>query len=97
MNGMFWNRKKEEKEPIEVISDTRRKILDEIDTLMLLHSLNESNRRLGKIDNGEYESTKEFILQRCSELEKSLAFNDMMGDPMDAIERMFDGQAENTD
>lgn len=90
-------KKREKKEPIEVISDTRRKILDEIDTLMLLHSLNESNRRLKKIDNGEYESTKAFILHRCDELERSLAFNDMMGDPMEQIERMFDGQAENTD
>jgi hypothetical protein len=90
-------KKREKKEPIEVISETRRKILDEIDTLMLLHNLNESNRRLKKIDNGEYESTKSFILHRCDELERSLAFNDMMGDPMEQIERMFDGQAENPD
>lgn len=89
--------KKKNKEPIEVISDTRRKILNEIDTLMLLHNLNESNRRLKKIDNGEYESTKSFILHRCNELERSLAFNDMMGDPMSMIEGMFDGQAENPD
>ena len=90
-------KKKEKKEPIEVISDTRRQILSEIDTLMWLHNLNESNRRLKKIDNGEYESTKAFILHRCDELERSLAFNDMMGDPLDAIERMFDGQAEDSD
>lgn len=90
-------KKREKKEPIEVISETRRKILDEINTLMLLHDLNESNRRLKKIDNGEYESTKEFILHRCDELERSLAFNDMMGNPMEQIERMFDGPAENTD
>lgn len=91
-------RKKEKKEPIETISNTRREVLKEIDTLAWLHSLNESNRRLKKIDNGEYESTKAFILHRCDELERSLAFNDMMGDPMDAIERMFEnGQNSNSD
>ena len=94
---MIFKKKEEKKEPIEVISETRRKILDEIDTLMLLHNLNESNRRLKKIDNGEYESTKSFILHRCDELERSLAFNDMMGNPMEQIERMFDGQTKDSD
>jgi hypothetical protein len=93
---MIFKKKEEKKEPIEKISDTRRAILNEINTLMMLHNLNESNLRLRKIDNGEYETTKAFIMQRCDELERSLAFNDMLGDPMDAIERMFDGPTENT-
>ena len=77
------------KEVMEKISEHDQKILREINTLTLLHSLNESNKVLGKIDNAEYESTKAYIVQRCNEIENNLTFDNMMGNPMDALEGMF--------
>ena len=77
------------KEVMERITEYDKKILNEINTLMLLNSLNESNKILGKICNAEYESTKAYILHRCDELENRLAFNNMMGNPMDQLEEMF--------
>ena len=77
------------KELMEQISEHDQKILNEINTLTLLHSLNESNKILGKIDNAEYESTKAYIVQRCNEIENNLTFDNMMGNPMDALEGMF--------
>ena len=77
------------KEVMERISEHDQKILNEINTLTLLNSLNESNKVLGKIDNAEYESTKAYIVQRCNEIENNLTFDNMMGNPMDALEGMF--------
>lgn len=77
------------KEVMERISEYDKKILNEINTLMLLNSLNESNKILGKICNAEYESTKAYIMHRCDELENALKFNNMMGNPMDSLERLF--------
>lgn len=74
---------------MEKISEHDQKILNEINTLTLLNSLNESNKTLGKIDNAEYESTKAYIVQRCNEIENNLTFDNMMGNPMDALEGMF--------
>ncbi len=74
---------------MEAISESDQKVLREINTLTLLHSLNESNKVLGKIDNAEYESTKAYIVQRCNEIENNLTFDNMMGNPMDALEGMF--------
>ena len=78
------------KEVVERITECDKKILNEINTLMLLNSLNESNKILGNICNAEYESTKAYILHRCDELENRLAFNNMMGNPMDQLEEMFE-------
>lgn len=90
---MFKKKKTEleppSKEVMEQISEHDQKILREINTLSLLNSLNESNKTLGKIDNAEYESTKAYIVQRCNELENTLKFDEMMGNPMDALEGMF--------
>lgn len=90
---MFKKKKTEleppSKEVMEQISEHDQKILNEIKTLSLLNSLNESNKTLGKIDNAEYESTKQYIVQRCNELENNMAFDNMMGNPMDALEGMF--------
>ena len=77
------------KELMEKISEKDQMILNEINTLTLLNSLNESNKTLGKIDNAEYESTKAYIVQRCNEIENNLTFDNMMGNPMDALEGMF--------
>lgn len=77
------------KEVMRAISEHDQKILNEINTLTLLNSLNESNKTLGKIDNAEYESTKAYIVQRCNEIENNLTFDNMMGNPMDALEGMF--------
>ena len=74
---------------MERITECDKKILNEINTLMLLNSLNETNKILGKICNAEYESTKAYILHRCDELENRLKFNNMMGNPMDQLEEMF--------
>ena len=90
---MIFKKKKIEppsKEVMERISENDKKILNELNTLMLLNSLNESNKILGKIDNAEYESTKAYIIHRCDELESRIAFNNMMGNPMDSLERLFD-------
>lgn len=90
---MIFKKKKIEppsKEVMERISECDKKILNELNTLMLLNSLNESNKILGKIDNAEYESTKAYIIHRCDELESRIAFNNMMGNPMDSLERLFD-------
>ena len=90
---MIFKKKKIEppsKEVMERISENDKKILNEINTLMLLNSLNESNKILGKICNAEYESTKAYIIHRCDELESRIAFNNMMGNPMDSLERLFD-------
>lgn len=88
---MFKKKKIEpqSKELMEKISEHDQKILNEINTLTLLNSLNESNKTLGKIDNAEYESTKAYIVQRCNEIENNLTFDNMMGNPMDALEGMF--------
>ena len=89
---MIFKKKKIEppsKEVMERISECDKKILNELNTLMLLNSLNESNKILGKIDNAEYESTKAYIIHRCDELENRIAFNNMMGNPMDQLEEMF--------
>lgn len=90
----MFKKKKTELEPpsnevMRTISEHDQKILNEINTLTLLNSLNESNKTLGKIDNAEYESTKAYIVQRCNELENTLKFDEMMGNPMDALEGMF--------
>ena len=90
----MFKKKKTELEPpsnevMRTISEHDQKILNEINTLTLLNSLNESNKALGKIDNAEYESTKAYIVQRCNELENTLKFDEMMGNPMDALEGMF--------
>jgi len=90
----MFKKKKTELEPpsqelMEAISEHDQKILNEINTLTLLNSLNESNKTLGKIDNAEYESTKAYIVQRCNEIENNLTFDNMMGNPMDALEGMF--------
>ena len=90
---MIFKKKKIEppsKEVMERISECDKKILNELNTLMLLNLLNESNKILGKIDNAEYESTKAYIIHRCDELESRIAFNNMMGNPMDSLERLFD-------
>ena len=90
---MIFKKKKIEppsKEVMDRISECDKKILNELNTLMLLNSLNESNKILGKIDNAEYESTKAYIIHRCDELESRIAFNNMMGNPMDSLERLFD-------
>ena len=91
---MIFKKKKTELEPpskevMERISENDKKILNEINTLMLLNSLNESNKILGKICNAEYESTKSYIIHRCDELENRIAFNNMMGNPMESLERLF--------
>ena len=89
---MIFKKKKIElpsKEVMERISECDKKILNELNTLMLLNSLNESNKILGKIDNAEYESMKSYIIHRCDELENRIAFNNMMGNPMDSLERLF--------
>lgn len=91
---MMFKKKKTELEPpskevMERISEHDQRILNEINTLTLLNSLNESNKTLGKIGNAEYESTKAYIVQRCNELENTLKFDEMMGNPMDALEGMF--------
>lgn len=90
---MFKKKKNEleppSKEVMEQISEHDQKILREINTLNLLNSLNESNKTLGKIGNAEYESTKAYIVQRCNEIENNLTFDNMMGNPMDALEGMF--------
>ena len=91
---MMFRKKKTELEPpskevMERISEYDKKILNEINTLMLLNSLNESNKILGKICNAEYESTKAYIMHRCDELENRLSFDKMMGNPMDSLERLF--------
>ena len=89
---MIFKKKKIEppsKEVMERISECDKKILNELNTLMLLNSLNESNKILGKIDNAEYESTKAYIIHRCDELESRIAFNNMMGNPMESLERLF--------
>lgn len=88
----MFKKKKTELEPpskVERISEHYQKILNEINTLTLLNSLNESNKTLGKISNAEYESTKAYIVQRCNEIENNLTFDNMMGNPMDAMEGMF--------
>lgn len=90
----MFKKKKTELEPssnevMRTISEHDQKILREINTLTLLNSLNESNKTLRKIDNAEYESTKAYIVQRCNELENTLKFDEMMGNPMDALEGMF--------
>ena len=89
---MIFKKKKIEppsKEVMERISENDKKILNEINTLMLLNSLNESNKILGKICNAEYESTKAYILHRCDELENRIAFDEQMGNPLDQLERLF--------
>ena len=91
---MIFKKKKTELEPpskevMERISENDKKILNEINTLMLLNSLNESNKILGKICNAEYESTKAYILHRCDELENRIAFDEQMGNPMESLERLF--------
>ena len=89
---MIFKKKKIEppsKEVMERISECDKKILNELNTLMLLNSLNESNKILGKIDNAEYESMKSYIIHRCDELENRIAFNNMMGNPMESLERLF--------
>lgn len=75
---------------MERIREYDQKVLNEIKTLMLLNSLNESNKTLGKIDNAEYESTKAYIIHRCDELENRIAFDEQMGNPLDQLERLFD-------
>lgn len=53
------------------------------------HELNESQKRLKLVDGGEYESTRQDINRYLQQLESKYAFDEMMGDPMTAIERMF--------
>ena len=52
--------------------------------------LNESQHRLGLIDPSEYKKTHDAIDQRIRQLESKMAFDEQMGNPLDALERMFE-------
>jgi len=51
--------------------------------------LNESQHRLGFIDPVEYKETHDAINERIRQLESKMAFDKMMGNPMESLEGMF--------
>lgn len=62
-----------------------------IRTIRDMHELNESQKRLKLVDNGEYEKTKQDILAEIERTEINLnAFDDMMGNPMEQLDGMME-------
>ena len=79
-------RKKKQKPVEEYWKD---KLYMEIKSIKEQVELNESQHRLGFIDPVEYKETHDAINERIRQLESKLAFDNMMGNPMDQLEGMF--------
>lgn len=62
----------------------------EVRTIRDLYELNESQKRLGLVNGGEYELFHQDILRMIQQAESKQSFDEMMGDPMAALERMFE-------
>lgn len=65
------------------------KVYMEIKSIKEQVELNESQHRFGYLDPLEYKQTHDAIDQRIQQLESKLAFDKMMGNPMDSLEGMF--------
>ena len=61
----------------------------EVRTIRDMYELNESQKRLGLVNGGEYEQFRQDILKMIQQVESKNAFDQMMGDPMNALEGMF--------
>ena len=62
----------------------------EVRTIRDLYELNESQKRLGLVNGGEYELFRQDILRMIQQAESKQSFDEMMGDPMAALEGMFE-------
>lgn len=62
----------------------------EVRTIRDLYELNESQKRLGLVNGGEYELFHQDILRMIQQAESKQSFDEMMGDPMAALEGMFE-------
>ena len=60
-----------------------------IRTLNQINELNESQKRLKMVDGGEYENTRRDIARHLQQLESKYAFDEMMGDPLEKLDGMF--------
>lgn len=62
----------------------------EVRTIRDLYELNESQKRLGLVNGGEYELFHKDILRMIQQAESKQCFDEMMGDPMAALDGMFE-------
>lgn len=62
----------------------------EVRTIRDMYELNESQKRLGLMNGGEYELFRQDILRMIQQAESKQSFDEMMGDPMAALEGMFE-------
>lgn len=53
------------------------------------NDINEYQRNLKMVDGGEYQATRQDIDRYIRQLESKYAFDEMMGNPLDQIEGMF--------
>ena len=84
---MFKKKKNEVAEEIKSLWDDPNAV--ELHYLQVKADLNESQHKQRVIDNGEYFSTSKDIEKYIRELEIRHGFDEMMGNPMDALEGMF--------
>ena len=83
----MFKKKKNEEENKSLWDDPNA--LD-IHYLQMKADLNESQHTQRVIDNGEYFATSKDIEKYIRELEIRHGFDEMMGNPMESIERLFD-------
>lgn len=84
---MFKKKKNEVAEEIKSLWDDPNAV--ELHYLQVKADLNESQHIQRVIDNGEYIRTSQDIEKYVRELEIRHGFDEMMGNPMDALEGMF--------
>ncbi len=53
------------------------------------NDINEYQRNLKMVDGGEYQATRQDIDRYIRQLESKYAFDEMMGNPMDQLEGIF--------
>lgn len=78
---------KKKKQPTPSVWDDQNAI--DIHYLKMKADLNESQHKQRVVTNGEYYETSNEIERYLRELEIRHGFDEMMGNPMDAIEGMF--------
>ena len=84
---MFKKKKKNEEVETKSMWDDKNAV--DLHYLQMKADINESQHIQKVVDNGEYIRTSQDIEKYVRELEIRHGFDEMMGNPMDAIEGMF--------
>ena len=85
---MFKKKKKNEEVETKSMWDDKNAV--DLHYLQMKADINESQHIQKVVDNGEYIRTSQDIEKYVRELEIRHGFDEMMGNPMESIERLFD-------